>query len=185
VRPLVVVVPQVLVEDPLKVAPAPDQQPVQTLLPDRPHPPLGERIGIRRLDARRDDLGAVGHEHAVEGARDLAVAVTNDEARRAALRSFPLPFHHGLPCLLDHPRPVRMIGDPDEPNPPRPKFDDEQDIQRREPHSLHMKKSTATMPAACVRRNARLVTDARRGAGPKPFAAQHRGWWSPTPTPPA
>jgi len=40
---LVVVVPQVLVEDPLKVASAPDQHPVQALLTYGPHPPLGER----------------------------------------------------------------------------------------------------------------------------------------------
>jgi len=45
VRPLVVVVPQVLVEDSLKVASTADQQPVQALLPDRPHPTLG--IGVR------------------------------------------------------------------------------------------------------------------------------------------
>ncbi len=70
-RSLVVVVPQVLVEDPLEVALAPDQHPVQALLTDRPHPPLGERACVRRLDGRRDDLGAVGREHAVEGAVNL------------------------------------------------------------------------------------------------------------------
>lgn len=37
VRPLVVVVPHLLAEDPRKVASTPEQQPVQAILPDRPH----------------------------------------------------------------------------------------------------------------------------------------------------
>jgi len=57
VRPLVIVVPHVLVEHSLKMASTPDQHPVQTLLPDGPHPALGERVGVRRLDRGRDDLG--------------------------------------------------------------------------------------------------------------------------------
>jgi hypothetical protein len=44
VRPLMVVVPQVLVEDPLKMASPLDQHPVQTLLSHRPHPAL--RVGV-------------------------------------------------------------------------------------------------------------------------------------------
>src|SRR6266545_3195087 len=49
VGPLVVVVTHVLVEHALKMASTPDQHPVQTLLPDRLHPPLGERVGVRCL----------------------------------------------------------------------------------------------------------------------------------------
>jgi hypothetical protein len=82
VRSLVVVVPHILVEHSLKVASAPDQHPVQTLLPDRPHPALGDRVGVWRLDRGRDDLGAVGGEHVVEGSGELAVTVTNQEPRR-------------------------------------------------------------------------------------------------------
>src|SRR6266700_837925 len=70
-RSLVVVVPHILVEDPLEVATTPDQHPSQALLSNRPHPPLGERACARRLDGRRDDLDAVGREHAVEGAVNL------------------------------------------------------------------------------------------------------------------
>src|SRR5918994_1209923 len=50
VGPLIVVVPHVLVEDPLEMAPTPDQQPVLTLRPDRPDPALGDRVGVWRLD---------------------------------------------------------------------------------------------------------------------------------------
>src|SRR6266700_6657927 len=56
VRSLVVVVAQILVEDPLKVASTPDQHPVQALLPDCPHPPFAERACVRRLDRCRDEL---------------------------------------------------------------------------------------------------------------------------------
>ena len=91
-RSLVVVVPYILVEDPLKMATTPDQHPIQTLLSYRLYPPLGERVGVRRLDGRLDDLGAVGGEHVVEGTGELAVPVANEEARRSGtLRSFPLP----------------------------------------------------------------------------------------------
>ncbi len=48
VRSLVVVVAHVLVEHSLKVASAPDQHPVQTLLPDRADPALGGGVGPRR-----------------------------------------------------------------------------------------------------------------------------------------
>jgi hypothetical protein len=96
VRSLVVVVAHILGEHPLKVAPTPDQHPVQTLLPDCPHPALGERVGIRRLHRCGDDLDAVGGEHVIEGAGELAVPVANQELRRdrdppAAPSSTPVP----------------------------------------------------------------------------------------------
>jgi len=50
VRPLVVVVPQILVEDPLKLASTPDQQPIQALGADRTHPALRVRICLGRSD---------------------------------------------------------------------------------------------------------------------------------------
>jgi hypothetical protein len=98
VRSLVVVVAHILGEHPLKVAPTPDQHPVQTLLPDCPHPALGERVGIRRLHRCGDDPDAVGGEHVIEGAGELAVleacarrnARQVTDARRGAGRS-PLP----------------------------------------------------------------------------------------------
>ena len=79
VRSFVVVVPQVLVENTFKVASTPDQHPVQALLPNGPHPPLSEGVGVRRLDRRLDDSDAIGGEDIVEGAGELAVAVTNQE----------------------------------------------------------------------------------------------------------
>jgi hypothetical protein len=170
VRSLVVIVPHVLVEDLLKVASTPDQHPVQTLLSNRPYPPLSDGVGIRCLDRRLDDLDTVGGEDIVEGAGELAVSVPNEEPRCAGSRCPPcFPAHRELSCSLDHPRPIRVARDTGEPNLPRPKFDDKQDVQRRQPHGLHGMKSTATMPEACARRNARHVADVRQGAGRSPL----------------
>jgi hypothetical protein len=124
-RSLVVVVPRILVENTFKVTPTPDQYPVQALLPyGSSYPPLGERVGVRRLDRRRDDLDAVGCEDFVEGTGELAVAVAKEEPRRAGSRC-PLffPAHRELPYSLDDPRPVRMGSDASESNPPGPKLD--------------------------------------------------------------
>jgi hypothetical protein len=82
VRPLVVVVPHVLVKNTFfKVTSTPDQHPVQALRPDGSYPPLVDRVGVRRLDRRRDGLDAVEGEDVVEGTGELAVAVTNEEPR--------------------------------------------------------------------------------------------------------
>ena len=48
VRPLVVIVLHILGEDALKVAPTPDQRPVQAFLPGRPYPALGDGVGSSR-----------------------------------------------------------------------------------------------------------------------------------------
>jgi hypothetical protein len=75
-RPFVVVVPNVLVKDAFQMASAPDHDPVQTLLSNGSHPPLRDRVGVGRLDRCLDDPDAVGLEDLVEGASELAVAVT-------------------------------------------------------------------------------------------------------------
>src|SRR6266536_148364 len=57
---LVVVVPQVLVADPLEVATTPDQHPVQTLLSNHPHPPLGMGVDQARRDCRQVSADRAG-----------------------------------------------------------------------------------------------------------------------------
>jgi hypothetical protein len=136
-RSLIVVVPHILVEDPLKMAPTPDQHPVQALLPHGSYPPLGERVGVRRLDRRRDGPDAVAGKHVVERAGDLAVAVTDEEPRCAGHPSATsFSVHRELSCTLDHPQLIRMVGDADESNLPGVQLDGEQDIEGREAHRL-------------------------------------------------
>jgi hypothetical protein len=90
VRPLTVVVPQVLVEHPLKMTSTPDEHPIQTLLPHRPHPALGERVGVRRLNRGLDDLDAVSGQDVVEGAGELGIPVTKEEPRAVVPSGRPI-----------------------------------------------------------------------------------------------
>jgi hypothetical protein len=168
VRSLVVVVPHVLVEDSRKLASTSDQHPVQALLPDRPHPALGERACVRRLDGRRDGLDAVGGEDVVEGAGELAVAVTNQEPRRGrALRSGRSVESSRARWTTQDPFGWRVTPARRTCRVPSSMKNKTYSVVSRTVSTV--KKSTATMPAACARRNARQVTDARRGAGPSPL----------------
>ena len=108
VRPLLVVVPHVLIEHTFKVASTPDQHPVQALLPHGSSPPLSEGVGVRCLDRRLDGLDAIGGKDVVEGTRELAVAVANEELRCAGSRCrlcFPAHretlLHAGRHCCIE------------------------------------------------------------------------------------
>ena len=79
--------------------------PVQTLLPDRPHPPLREGVRIRRLDRRLDGLDAVAGEDIVEGTSEPAVAITNQDPRCAGFPlSAPVPGASTALVLAGPPR---------------------------------------------------------------------------------
>jgi len=170
-----VVVPHVLVEHSPKLASSPDRHPVQALLPGRPHPALGERVGVRRLDRGRDDPGAVGGEHVVVGAGELAVPVANEEPRCAGqpyASSFSV--HRELSCLLDRPRSVRVVADASKPNLPRVQLDEEQHVEGLEAHGLHGEEVGGD-DAGGLRPKERSPADRRpAGRGPKPVAQQHR-----------
>jgi len=76
--------------------------------------------------------------------------------------------------LLDHPRPVRVARHTGEPDLPRPKFDEEQDVQRRKVHGLHGEEVRRD-DAGGLRPQKRSPGDRRPSRrGPKPVATQHR-----------
>jgi hypothetical protein len=79
VRPLVVVVLQVLAQDAVEVALAADEVPVEALGVDGSDEALG--VGVRgwRADRRLDDADPFAREHGVEGGRELAVAIADQE----------------------------------------------------------------------------------------------------------
>ena len=173
VRPLTVVVPQVLVEHPLKMTPTPDQHPIQTLLPHRPHPALGERVGIRRLNRGLDDLDAVSGEDVVEGAGELGIPVTKEEPRGGrALRPFHL--YREFPCPLDDPSSVRMVGDASDPDLPRMQLDEEQDVEGLEAHGLHREEVSRDDAGGLGSKERSPGGRGPPGRGPKPIAEQHR-----------
>jgi hypothetical protein len=160
-----VVVRDVDPKDLLEVTSANDEQPVEALSADRPHPAFGVGVGVRGLHRCDQHLGALGAEHVVEAAGELRVAV----AQHKAQPSFGSPSTSSKlrACWVTQPllglaiTPARWI--------------------RRVSSSMKnstyscrnqmvstVKKSHAMIPAACWRRNARQVVAIGRGAGSSP-----------------
>ena len=78
-RPLLVVVAEVLPEDRSEVAPPEHQGPVEALGADGPHEPFGQRVRPRRADGSLDDFGTFRPEDLVETGGELRVPVPDEE----------------------------------------------------------------------------------------------------------
>jgi hypothetical protein len=172
VRPLTVVVPQVLVEHPLKMTPTPDQHPIQTLLPHRRHPALGERAGVRRLHRGLDELDALSGEDVVEARGNLA---SRSQSRNRG-RSCPpaVPLSRAFPCPPDDPSPVRMVGDVRDPDLPRVQLDEEQDVAGLAAHGLHREDVGRDAAGGLGPKERSPGDQGSSGRGPTPIAEQHR-----------
>jgi len=59
-----------------------DQEPVETLGSDGADEALGDRFGLRRSHRRAHDLDPFASEDRVKFARELAVAIADEEANR-------------------------------------------------------------------------------------------------------
>jgi len=68
-------------KDPLEVASADDQQPVQTLSADGLYPTFGVRVGLGRLHRRQQHLGALRAEYIIEAPGELRVMVADEDAQ--------------------------------------------------------------------------------------------------------
>ena len=108
-RPVPVVVLRVDANDALEVAAADDQQPVEALPPQTADRALGLCSRLRRPHRRLDHRDALGAEDLVEVARELAVAVTDQEA---GAHSFIVESQQQVTRLLAHPSTVRIRADP-------------------------------------------------------------------------
>src|SRR5947208_852462 len=98
--PMAVVVVDEGSEHAAEVALIDDQQPVEALGADGPDEALCDRVSLRRPHGRLDDLDAFAGEHGVKVARELAVAVADQEPKRR----WP---------LLEHPDELaRLLRDP-------------------------------------------------------------------------
>ena len=86
-RPMVVVVADVDVEDMFELAAAEDEQAIKALAADAADPALGVGVRVRRPNRRPDDGDAFALEDVVESAAELAVAVVD----QVALPRSPLP----------------------------------------------------------------------------------------------
>ena len=109
VRAVFVVVPDVDPQDPLEVATANDQQPVQALGADRRHPALGVRVRPGRLHRRQDHLATVRAEPVVEAAGERRVPIVQHQAGPSALLA---QHQQQVAGLLGDPRPSGLAVTP-------------------------------------------------------------------------
>jgi hypothetical protein len=141
-----------------------DQQPVSDLGADGEHEPLREaiRAGTSGWDLDRIDTDI--SQDGIELGGELPGRVADQEPE---VLGTVLEIHDQVADLLSGPVPVRVRGDSKDVYLPATNLDHEQAIQPpQRDRAVHVKKSTASMPLACARRNARhVVSVARSGAG--------------------
>jgi hypothetical protein len=89
VRAVAVVMLDAEPKGPLKVA-APNEQPVQALGTDRPHPALRVNVRLGRPHRREEHLGALGADYVIEAAGELRVMVA-DKGSTAVVPARPAP----------------------------------------------------------------------------------------------
>jgi hypothetical protein len=164
---MAVVVPDVAVEDAKEVAAAGDQEMIQALPAHGADPALGDGVGVGRLGRCADDLGAEPVPEVIEGSGELAVAVAEQE-----------PDGAGLLIKRDG-QVAGLLGDPDTGGlavtPARwtrrvCSWMKNRTYSRCRNTVSTVRKSQATMPAACRPRTDRQVVEASRGAGWRPLA---------------
>jgi len=136
VRPVSVVVIDVLAENEPEMPFAGDQHPVQALAADAGNPAFGDRVRARRPDRRPDDPHAGRGEHSVEGRGELGVPVPDQELEAV---SPVFEVHQQVTGLLGHLLPRRVDGDPGQVHPPGTVLDEEQHIQAAQEHGVDVK----------------------------------------------
>jgi hypothetical protein len=110
-----------------------DQQPVQTFGPNGPDEPFRDAVCLRSLKRRPNNTHLLGFKDGVEAARELAIAVANQQSNR--LR----PFNErpgDLPRLLRAPFTVRMRRAAGSVDAAAADFNEEQHIQSLEPYRV-------------------------------------------------
>jgi hypothetical protein len=153
-------------QDLLKVVAPEDQQPVQALGPDRPHPALGVRVRRGCPHRRAEHLATVRAEDLVETAAELGVPVVDKEAHLPA-RS-PSTSRRLRACWVTQ-RPSGLAVTPVRCT-RRVSSSMKNSTYNRRSHTVStVKKSQATIPEACWRRNAGQEVAIRRGAGSSPW----------------
>src|ERR671938_1200818 len=81
-RPVAVVIVDDDLEHPLEMTAVEDQQPVAAFGADGANEAFCDGVRLRRSHRRADDLDPFASEHDVEVARELAVAIVDEEANR-------------------------------------------------------------------------------------------------------
>ena len=167
VRAVLVVMLDVAAQNANNLLATHDQQLVKTLPTDRADPAPGDRVGVRRPHRCADDLDTGRAPHVIERPGELGVPVADQEPERSGLIAKDGDEVAGL---LGNPEAGGMVSDAAKMDPPAAKLDKNSAYTRRRKTVSTVKKSQATIPAACWGRNDRQFAAPRRGAGSRPGA---------------
>jgi hypothetical protein len=141
-----------------------DQDAIEALAPDAADPALRVRLRAGRRDRRADHPDPLRPEDLVEGSRELAVAVADQEPRPLLLFG---PLHHQVARLLRDPSTVRVGGHTSEMDAPTLELNEEEHMQPPQPERLDSKEVTLKDPRGLLAQEL-APADARLGAGSTP-----------------
>jgi hypothetical protein len=127
--------------------------------------PFRDRVDPRRPHRRLGDRHPGRGEHRVEGLGEPGVTVADQEPEGPAGIS---QVHHQVACLLGHPRPGWVRGDPEDMHGTGGMLHDEQHIQPGQTDRIEVDYVTGKMPLAGRSGTAAHVGPDRRVAGSTP-----------------
>ena len=165
VRAPLVVMLDVASEDANELLATDDQQLVQALPADRADPALSDGVRVGRLHRCADDLDTGRAPHVIERPGELGVPVADQERERGGL---VIEDGREVTSLLGNPPPSRMTSDARRCTRRLASSTKNRTYTRRKKTVSTVKKSQATIPVACWRRNDRQLVWTRRGAGSRP-----------------
>src|ERR1043166_4079647 len=138
-----VVVGDVLAEDRLEMLAGDDQDAIEELAPDAADPALSVRLRAGRRDRGTDHPHPLRPEDLVEGSRELAVAVADQEPGPLLLLG---QLHHQVARLLRDPSTVRVGGHTSEMDAATLELNEEEHMQAPQPERLDGKEVTLKNP---------------------------------------
>src|SRR6266545_6695943 len=101
---MLVVMPHIDTEDAFQVASTDDQEMVKAVCADGSHPALSVSVHVRRSNRRPNHLATFGAEDLVKRARELRVAVVDQQPERLLIAE----MDHEVARLLCRPTSVRV-----------------------------------------------------------------------------
>jgi hypothetical protein len=161
-----VVVRDVYREDSLELAAMHDEEPVEALVAEGADPSFGERVRVRCAHRCLDRPDALGSEHLVERAAANLLSRSWIRNRIGPARSTNV-WTTFRACWVTHSA-VGFVVMPARCSCRVASSMNTSTYKRRNNRVSTVKKSQATIPLACARRNSRHVSDDRRGTGAMP-----------------
>jgi hypothetical protein len=134
VRPMLVVMADVVAKDGFEMTTAKNERPVEALFTYGPYPALRDRVRAGQPDGCLDHLDAFRGEHLVEAGGELRVAVSDQEPERPSVLG---EIACEVAGNLGDEGAGRMIGDPEDVDYAALELDDEHHIELGETDRVH------------------------------------------------